>query len=140
MSEEQLHLFEDLPSVEVDDGRVCYTCKRSLPLSMYYTLSKGSNVYGHNCKECKNKITSDQRQRYKTAPPIPEDYTCPICLRKDEDITARRNGNKAGWCLDHDHSTGKFRGWLCHSCNRGIGALDDDVKTLERAIAYLKSS
>ena len=41
MGEEQLHLFEDLPSVEVDDGRVCYTCKRSLPLSMYYPTNKG---------------------------------------------------------------------------------------------------
>ena len=40
---------------------------------------------------------------------------------------------------DHDHRTGKFRGWLCVACNTGIGKLGDDVVGLERALAYLKS-
>jgi Recombination endonuclease VII len=40
--------------------------------------------------------------------------------------------------LDHDHVTGKFRGWLCNSCNLGIGALGDDIKGLRLALAYLK--
>jgi hypothetical protein len=41
-------------------------------------------------------------------------------------------------CLDHNHETGKFRGWLCDNCNTGIGKLGDTVEGLERAIAYLK--
>ncbi len=40
--------------------------------------------------------------------------------------------------LDHCHLTGKFRGWLCNTCNRGIGLLGDDVASLEKALAYLK--
>lgn len=40
--------------------------------------------------------------------------------------------------LDHDHRTGAFRGWLCGSCNVGIGALGDDIAGLEHALAYLK--
>jgi hypothetical protein len=39
---------------------------------------------------------------------------------------------------DHDHRTGKFRGWLCRMCNTAIGALGDDVDGLERALAYLR--
>ncbi|MBG88427.1 MAG: hypothetical protein CMO80_16210, partial [Verrucomicrobiales bacterium] len=31
-----------------------------------------------------------------------------------------------------------FRGWLCHKCNRGIGAFSDSVEGLQRAINYLR--
>jgi hypothetical protein len=40
--------------------------------------------------------------------------------------------------LDHCHKTGKFRGWLCNRCNRGLGFFDDCIEGLEQAIRYLK--
>jgi hypothetical protein len=40
--------------------------------------------------------------------------------------------------IDHDHVTGKFRGWLCVRCNPAIGALGDSIEGLERAAGYLK--
>ena len=40
--------------------------------------------------------------------------------------------------LDHDHVTGKFRGWLCNRCNMGLGNLGDSIEGVERAIAYLR--
>lgn len=43
---------------------------------------------------------------------------------------------KVHW--DHDHETGKFRGWLCVSCNTGLGKLGDSIEGLERALAYLR--
>ena len=42
--------------------------------------------------------------------------------------------------LDPCHKTGKFRGWLCNRCNRGLGYFDDCIEGLERAISYLKRS
>lgn len=27
-------------------------------------------------------------------------------------------------CLDHDHETGAFRGWLCHGCNWAVGVVE----------------
>jgi len=39
--------------------------------------------------------------------------------------------------LDHCHTTGRFRGWLCASCNLGIGSLGDNVEGVKRALAYL---
>lgn len=39
--------------------------------------------------------------------------------------------------LDHDHATGKFRGWLCMKCNTALGMLKDRIDLLHKAIAYL---
>jgi recombination endonuclease VII len=60
--------------------------------------------------------------------PCPEN--CEICGR-------------AAWletrafALDHDHSTGAFRGWLCSPCNTALGLFGDNRQVLEKAIAYL---
>lgn len=43
-------------------------------------------------------------------------------------------------CLDHNHETGQFRGWLCRRCNSSLGGLGDTVEALERALIYLRGS
>jgi hypothetical protein len=58
----------------------------------------------------------------------PRAHACEIC---------RREGPTE---LDHDHTTGAFRGWLCTLCNLGLGKLGDDVAGVRRAIAYLERS
>lgn len=40
--------------------------------------------------------------------------------------------------VDHDHTTGKVRGLVCHHCNLGIGHLGDSLEGVERAVAYLR--
>ena len=40
--------------------------------------------------------------------------------------------------LDHCHETNTFRGWLCNSCNTGLGKLKDNIAMLEKGIKYLK--
>ncbi len=57
-------------------------------------------------------------------------FTCPICSK-----TTIVGISKV--VLDHDHSTGKVRGWLCESCNTGIGRFDDDVGIVSKAIDWL---
>ena len=42
--------------------------------------------------------------------------------------------------LDHNHKTGRFRGWLCTRCNVGIGMLGDNIIGLRRAIRYLTAA
>ena len=40
--------------------------------------------------------------------------------------------------LDHNHTTDKFRGWVCNDCNNALGKFKDDAYTLRRAIKYLE--
>lgn len=42
--------------------------------------------------------------------------------------------------FDHDHSTGKFRGWICLNCNTALGHVRDDVEVLKKLILYLEIS
>lgn len=54
---------------------------------------------------------------------------CAICHRPESEVGTLH--------LDHDHTTGKVRGFLCGSCNRGIGYLQDSPEILTAAAAYL---
>lgn len=41
--------------------------------------------------------------------------------------------------LDHCHTTGKIRAFLCTNCNRGLGHFKEKIENLESAITYLKT-
>ena len=54
---------------------------------------------------------------------------CHICLRTSPRMH-----------VDHNHASGKVRGYLCHACNLALGYLRDDIDVLLKAIDYLRTS
>lgn len=42
-----------------------------------------------------------------------------------------------GLHTDHDHVTGKLRGFICSSCNLTLGNVKDDINVLKAMIEYL---
>ena len=40
--------------------------------------------------------------------------------------------------VDHDHTNGRIRGLLCRLCNGYMGAIDENVRILRRALEYLE--
>ena len=136
----QGELFQELMyQINGTESKVCNKCSRDLPLSSF-SFHGGSNYLRPECKRCNNDL-SRERAKLKNSTPFPDiTYTCPICLSTEESAKGAGNSKNGAWCLDHDHTTGSFRGWLCHRCNRGIGCFSDDVNHLKRAISYLEGN
>ena len=72
------------------------------------------------------------KYRAKNAP-RPKPDNCEICGTLGKDL-------KKGLCYDHDHITGKFRGWLCSRCNVALGMVNDNTETLLALVEYIKKS
>lgn len=49
-------------------------------------------------------------------------------------------GNNVRVAYDHNHSSGKFRGWLCISCNTVLGLAKDNPQRLRELANYLEKS
>ncbi len=74
-------------------------------------------------------LKSVHKRKKFPAPTRPMPSACELCGKAE----------KTRLCLDHDHATGAFRGWLCRVCNAGIGLLGDTPESLERALRYLRA-
>lgn len=78
-----------------------------------------------------NTWYAQQRRREEYAYLLVEqEYKCAICYN---DISA-----KGAAYMDHCHSTGKARGWLCQGCNSGLGFFKNSPELLAKAIEYVK--
>jgi hypothetical protein len=62
-------------------------------------------------------------------------YCCAICKNGRPDV----KGKKTMFHVDHDHTTGKVRGLLCHNCNVSIGLMKDSPHVLRQAAEYLET-
>jgi hypothetical protein len=66
--------------------------------------------------------------READCPPRPDGGRCQCCNA--------RIRSKRGFHLDHCHRTGAFRGWVCNTCNTGVG-MADDIELLEKRLIFL---
>jgi hypothetical protein len=126
-------LFEDL---EVPTKK-CNQCLVEKPLALFSNNSGASHLRS-KCRHCES-LQRRQRSQYKSLRP-PTNHVCPICDRNEDQCRGKGGSRSGTWCLDHNHKTGEFRGWLCHDCNRALGNFKDDTDLLEKALNYLKST
>jgi hypothetical protein len=121
----------------MSETKVCNECQFEKDLTFFELTGYG---YPRNtCGACRQKKKRPQRLAKIYGVPFQEllilkenqDYKCAICGVNDHDTTK-------GLAIDHDHQTGKVRGWLCHNCNRAIGMLRDDPNVLRKAVEYLE--
>ncbi len=73
---------------------------------------------------------------------------CAICNKPETMKAAQRKNIKEMFntekpkrlAVDHNHTTNKIRGLLCHKCNVALGSFQESIEILESAIEYLKKS
>ena len=81
-------------------------------------------------KEHPRDRLDEQRARLETKAGRPRPDVCEACGRPEHAKGKILN-------FDHNHATGKFRGWLCSGCNKILGLAHDDPSRLSKLITYL---
>jgi len=128
-------LFEGL---DLTETKSCSMCNQILPVHKF--AKEGSKGYlRYECRDCAKKHGKLLSKIKKTATAVTIDHKCPVCQRTADQLTTYGKNKKSVWVADHDHETEKFRGWLCHKCNLGLGNLGDDAERCKRAAEYLKN-
>lgn len=120
--------------------KVCNVCQRYLPTVNFSRNQNGVNnriVRRPSCDECRVlidgvKVPSKVKARWEKTRPNLVPFKCPICGK----VTIPGLTSKV--VLDHNHNDGTIRGWICDSCNTGIGRFKDDIELLKKAIRYLE--
>jgi hypothetical protein len=120
--------------------KVCDRCFKRLPTSEHFQNNrhkKDNHITKRpSCRACRKvkegvNISSADKTSWKSKrPPDFSPFQCPICNK-----TTIAGISKI--VLDHNHNTGKVRGYLCESCNTGIGRFDDNAEIIRRAISWL---
>lgn len=133
---EQLEFFEEPEYKKTENTRLCNKCNRWLPKNKF-SRNSGAKYLRRECKSCNNELqrVRDKLREKHSVPGI--DYICPICQCTEQQVDGL-GGPAGAWVLDHCHETKSFRGWLCHKCNRALGAFNDNIEYLQRAIKYLE--
>jgi len=120
--------------------KICNVCHKLLPTKEFAKNQNAKNnrpVRRPSCSNCRKILEGvspnmQERREWLKNKPHNEVFRCPICHKRTiADITSKV-------VLDHDHRSGKIRGWICDSCNTGIGRFKDEVALLRKAIKFLK--
>lgn len=116
---------------------ICHILKEDyVDFEINQTDAKGLKTTRPSCRSCRKDIDgvsllSSERKRMSKIKPN-KFFVCPICKKGSiPTITANL-------VIDHDHSTGMAREWLCDSCNTGLGRFKDNIELLQEAIKYLE--
>lgn len=115
--------------------RRCYKCRKPLPEA---ARKPGKAV----CDECrvdprKRNRAYEQRRRLRKYGLTQQEYDRLLVVQGGGCLGCGRDdpGTK-GWCIHHDHRSGKVLALLCNRCNTAIGLADED-STILRALADL---
>jgi len=134
----QMTLFGTTVEITVEERGKTKRCVKCKQIKNYdcFPKANGASYPRAECKECNKRLSQQRKKHREEQGEPPEDHRCPICLLSEQEI-GRIGGNAGVWCVDHNHKTNKFRGYLCHRCNRGLGCFWDDLGRLIRAVGYL---
>lgn len=138
------------------ESKVCGACGQVRPMTEYAPMKYGKGGRHSNCRECQaryaaertllDSVFSRRRKLRRCFDMTLSEYenlwtfqggVCYLCHRMD----------KVNLCVDHDHrccpsevTCGEcVRGLICHSCNKMLGAADDNAELLRRGAEWVRT-
>jgi|SRR5271155_197318 len=105
------------------------TLARTYKQRSQYVQSRKLRDPAFKKKIYRNQVLSRMKKKFGVVPTRPMPDRCECC--------GRLPMGQPSLALDHCHSTGVFRGWICMNCNQGIGKLGDNLDGVLRAARYL---
>lgn len=118
---------------------VCHKLKNTTEFAKNQNGKNNRSVRRPSCQDCRVKmegmaIPRKDRIEWLKKKPQNEPFECPVCKKRTiAGVTSKV-------VLEHDHRTGKPGGWICDSCNTGLGRFKDDIELLKSAMEFLKKS
>lgn len=101
-------------------------------MKQYYAANKEKlKDYG---REWYRKFAKEKQPTIEALAGRPRPDACEVCGGTNYAGNGRLGVKTV---FDHDHQTGKFRGWLCDACNTALGLLKDNPDTLRKLADYL---
>ena len=118
---------------------ICHKLKKTTDFAKNQNAKNNRSVRRPSCKVCRVKmegknVSREDRIKWAEEKPSNEPFECPVCKKRT--IT----GVTSKVVLEHNHITGKVGGWICDSCNTGLGRFKDDAELLKSAIEFLKKN
>jgi len=128
----QHELFEDVQSIDTTGKtKVCVKCGEKKPETSFVRFygKRQTESVCNKCRAYHNSVVRDLKIKYPQ--PNEKNFQCPICKKK--------SFNKGmGACLDHNHETETFRGYICNKCNSALGFFEDNINYIRSALTYLE--
>ena len=114
------------PECAQKEFKICIRCDHLKPIDVFEKKKRELN-HRNICRHCRTgaqRVTQRLRRKHiKLHGPPPGG--CGIC-------------GKGDIVFDHCHFTNQFRGWICRSCNSGIGKMGDTWRDVQSRADYLK--
>lgn len=120
--------------------KICNICHKLVDSNKFAKNQNGINnrsVRRPSCSDCRKHlegINMSAKTKAEWAKKKPQNvpFECPICSKRTiAGVTCKV-------VLDHNHRNGEARGWVCDSCNTGIGRFKDDIDLIKKAIKFIE--
>ena len=140
LNKDDFETFDVTKTGDAFPKKICNICHKLLKTTEFAKNQNAKNnrsVRRPSCQQCREKlegidVSLSEKIKWQKIKPQDEPFECPICGKRTiAGITSKV-------VLEHNHRTGEVRGWVCDSCNTGIGRFKDDIDLLKRAIKFIE--
>lgn len=127
--------------------RWCKKCRVDKPIELFRASKLRKDGLSRTCNECRVGFKyPDTGKKLPSRFAVPNHKRFGLTAEKYSELLRQQNGGCAICArkqthrrlhVDHDHTTGQFRGLICHQCNIALGMIGDNISIALSIANYL---